>query len=256
MPVDLSRQGEFAIMELDRPEVLNAMSAATIDEIGRALNHVAAMDVRALIITGAGEKAFSAGADLRELCDLDPVSKKRKSERGQEVFARLDTLRVPSVAVIHGYAFGGGLELALAATFRLATPEAAMGCPEIRLGLIPGYGATQRLPRLIGEARALEMIMTGRALRADEALAIGLVNRVVGTETRMEEALAFARGFCGFSLVALAHARDAVRRAHGASLAEGLKAEAEISTLAYLSEDAQEGISAFLEKRPPVFRDR
>jgi enoyl-CoA hydratase len=255
MPVDLSRQDEFAIMVLDRPEVLNAMNAATIDEIGRALNHVAGMDVRALIMTGAGDKAFSAGSDIRELLHLDPMSKKRKAERAQSVFALLDTLRVPSVALIHGHAFGGGLELALAATFRLATPTAAMACPEVRLGLIPSYGATQRLPRLIGEGRALELVMTGRTVRSEEALAMGLVNRIVSAEHRLAEAMAFARGFTGHSLVAMGHARDAVRRAHGLSLADGLRAEADISTLAYVSEDAQEGISAFLEKRPPIFRD-
>lgn len=255
MAVELTQQEEFAVLTLNRPEALNALNAETIGEISETIDKAAQMDVRALIITGAGEKAFCAGADVKEMVGIDLISKKRKAERGQSTFAKLDTLRVPTVALINGYAFGGGLELALASTFRLATPRAAVALPEIKLGLMPGYGGTQRLPRVVGEARALEMIMTGRTVRAEEAQAIGLVHRLVSEENRLADAFAFAREFSNFSLVALSYAREAVKRALSLPLHDGLKVEAEISTLAFQSKDAQEGITAFIEKRSPKFAD-
>jgi enoyl-CoA hydratase len=159
------------------------------------------------------------------------------------------------VALINGYAFGGGFELALASTFRLATPRAAVALPEIKLGLMPGYGGTQRLPRVVGEARALEMIMTGRTVRAEEALSVGLVHRIIEDEDRLSAAFDFAREFSGYSLIALSHAREAIRRALSVCLRDGLRMEAEISTLAFQSSDAREGISAFIEKRPAKFTD-
>jgi enoyl-CoA hydratase len=255
MAVELTQQEEFAVLTLNRPDALNALNAQTIGEISDAIDAVERMDVRALIITGAGEKAFCTGADVREMVGIDLISKKRKAERGQSTFAKLDQLRVPSVALINGYAFGGGLELALASTFRLATPRAAVALPEIKLGLMPGYGGTQRLPRIVGEARALEMIMTGRTVRAEEAQAIGLIHRLVSEDNRLAEAFAFAREFSKFSLVALGYAREAVQRALSTTLQDGLKIEAEISTLAFQSKDAQEGITAFIEKRTPNFTD-
>ncbi|WCA72639.1 enoyl-CoA hydratase-related protein (plasmid) [Agrobacterium tumefaciens] len=255
MAVELTQQEEFAVLTLNRPDALNALNAQTIGEISDAIDAVERMDVRALIITGAGEKAFCAGADVKEMVGIDLISKKRKAERGQSTFAKLDQLRVPSVALINGYAFGGGLELALASTFRLATPRAAVALPEIKLGLMPGYGGTQRLPRIVGEARALEMIMTGRTVRAEEAQAIGLIHRLVSEDNRLAEAFAFAREFSKFSLVALGYAREAVQRALSTTLQDGLKIEAEISTLAFQSKDAQEGITAFIEKRTPNFTD-
>ncbi|MDQ4061720.1 MAG: enoyl-CoA hydratase-related protein, partial [Pseudomonadota bacterium] len=213
-----------------------------------------ASDARALLVTGAGPRAFCAGADIKELRGRGLMEQKRGAELGQAVFAKLDTLPVPSVAAINGFAFGGGLELALACTFRLATANAKMGLPEIKLGLIPGYGGTQRLPRAVGEARALEMIMTGRAVGAEEALRIGLVHRLVDGDP-VEAGLAFAREITGYSLPALGFARAAVRRALDLSLNEGLKVEAELSTLAFQTRDAEEGMAAFVEKRKPAFRD-
>jgi enoyl-CoA hydratase len=255
MSVELTRQDEFAVLTLNRPEALNALNAETIQEISRAFDEVARMDVRALIITGSGDKAFCAGADVKEMLGIDLAAKKRKAEFGQATCAKLDKLRIPSVALINGYAFGGGLELALAATFRLATPRAAMALPEIKLGLMPGYGGTQRLPRVVGEAKALEMIMTGRTVKAEEALSIGLVHRIVSQEQKLSEAFAFAHEFTGFSLMALLYAREAVQRALAAPLHEGLKIEADLSTLAFQSKDAQEGIAAFIEKRAAKFVD-
>ena len=254
MSLHLTRRDAVAILTLDRQEVLNALSFALLRDIGEAIDQVAKSDARALIVTGAGPKAFCAGADIKELRGRSLIEQKRGAELGQSVFAKLDTLPIPSIAVINGHAFGGGLELAMACTFRLAARQAKMGLPEVKLGLIPGYGGTQRLPRLIGEARALEMIMTGRTVDAEEACRVGLVNRLIDGDP-LEAGLAFARELTGFSLATLEFARAAVRRAAGLSLSEGLKAEAELSTLAYRTADAEEGMAAFVEKRKPDFRD-
>ncbi len=254
MRVDLSFEDEFAVLMLNRPEALNALSFTMLREIGDAFDAVAVSDARALIITGAGETAFCAGADIKELRHRDLMSQKRGAELGQAVFAKLDTLPMASVAVINGYAFGGGLELALASTFRLATPNAKMGLPEIKLGLIPGYGGTQRLPRLIGEARALELIMTGRTVSAEEAERIGLISRIVKHDP-IDAGKAFASEFTRHGLPALKFAREAVSRALNLPIHEGLKLEADLSTLAFQTHDAEEGMAAFEEKRKPDFKD-
>ncbi|MGQ3049195.1 MAG: enoyl-CoA hydratase/isomerase family protein [Niveispirillum sp.] len=255
MTVELTRRGNCALITLNRLEALNALSFSIIRDIGAALDTVAEMEgVRALLITGAGEKAFCAGADIKELRSRPLLPQKRGAELGQAVFAKLDNLPVASVALINGYAFGGGLELALACTFRLASRTAKVGLPEIKLGLIPGYGGTQRLPRLIGESRALEMIMTGRTVDVGEAERIGLVNRIVEGDL-VEAGEAFAAGFTRYSLPALEFARRAVQRGGGLSLGEGLRVEADLSTLAYRTADAEEGMAAFQEKRKPEFND-
>jgi enoyl-CoA hydratase len=254
MPVLLERNGACAVMTLDRPEALNALSFAVIEEIATHLDAVARSDARALLITGAGSKAFCAGADIKELRGRDLMARRRATRRGQDVFAMIERLPMPSVAVINGFAFGGGLELALSCTFRLATPNAKLGLPEIKLGLIPGYGGTQRLPRVIGEARALDMILTGRTVDAAEAERIGLVLRIVEGDP-IAAGVAFAASFIGFGLPALSFAREAVRRGLTVPLGEGLKIEADLSTLAFQTADAEEGMSAFLEKRKPDFRD-
>lgn len=254
MPITLSFRDEFAILTIDRQEALNALSFSLIGDIGRSLDEVEKSKARALLVTGAGSKAFCAGADIAELTNRDLEAQKRGAEFGQQIFSRLDTLSMPSVAILNGYAFGGGLELALACTFRLATGNAKVGLPEIKLGLIPGYGGTQRLPRVVGEARAMEMILTGRTVGADEALRIGLVNRLVEGDA-VEAGMGFAREFSGHGMTALRLARDAVQRALQTTLREGLKVEADLSTLAYQTKDANEGMAAFLEKRKPQFKD-
>ncbi len=254
MAVELSRRDEAALITLNQPEALNALSFSILDELGAAFDEVAASSARTLMITGAGSKAFCAGADIKELRNRDLLSQKRGAEKGQAVFSKLSMLPMPSVAVINGYAFGGGLELAMACTFRLATPNARLGLPEIKLGLIPGYGGTQRLPRLVGEARALEMIMTGRAVKPDEAERIGLINRIIDGDP-VEQALEFTREFTCYSLPALGFARAAVTRALDNSVEEGLRVESELSTLAFRMKDAEEGMAAFEEKRKPRFAD-
>lgn len=255
MTLDLTYRDTVAILTLSRPEVLNALSFELIGQIGDRLDEIAKSSARALIITGAGEKAFCAGADIKELMGRSLAEEKRGSEFGQSIFAKLDRLPFASIALVNGFALGGGAELALACTFRLATPNARFGLPEIKLGLIPGYGGTQRLPRLIGEARANEMILTGRNVGAEEALKIGLVNRIVDAPA-LDAALAFAAEFTPYSLRAAGFAREAVQRAAGSTLADGLRIEADLSTLAYRTEDAAEGMQAFLDKRPPKFADK
>lgn len=255
MSLNLIHRDDLAILTLNRPEALNALSFDLIGQIGAAFDEVAGSTARALIITGAGEKAFCAGADITELTGRCLSDQKAGAELGQTVFAKLDALPMPSIALVNGYAFGGGCELALSCTFRLALPRARFGLPEIKLGLIPGYGGTQRLPRLIGEARALELIMTGRTVAPEEAERIGLVNRIVA-EPGLDAAIAFAQEFTGFGMLAARFARAAVQRAASTTLAQGLRIEADLSTLAYQTRDAEEGMRAFLEKRPARFEDR
>ncbi len=254
MAIEFTRVEEFALLTLNRPDALNALSMALISDLAARLDEVAKSNARALIITGAGPKAFCAGADIKELQGRSLMAQKQGGEFGQATFAKLDTLPMPSIAVINGYAFGGGMELALACTFRLATRNAKMGTPEIKLGLIPGYGGTQRLPRVVGEARALEMVMTGRTVDAEEALRMGLVNRLIDGDA-VAAGVAFAREFSGYSLPVLRFARDAVKRAGETPLHEGLKIETDLGTLAFQTQDAAEGMAAFAEKRKPKFRD-
>ena len=254
MAIHLTRIDEVALVTLDRPEVLNALNFELLRDLAAALDQVGVGDARALLITGAGDRAFCAGADIKELMGRSLRAQREGAAFGQAVFVKLDALPIPSIALINGYAFGGGLELALACTFRIAASAARLGLPEIKLGLIPGYGGTQRLARLIGEARALEMILTGRTIEAEEAERIGLVNRIVNGEL-IEAGKSFAREMTGYSLPALRFAREAVHRGLTFALREGLEVEADLNTLAFQTADAIEGMMAFLEKRKPVFRD-
>lgn len=254
MAVELSQVDDYALLRLNRPEALNALSFSILLEISNALDEVATWKVRSLIVTGAGDKSFCAGADIKELSGRSLTERKRAAEFGQTALGKLERLPFPSVAAINGFAFGGGLELALACNFRVAVRSAKMGLPEIKLGLIPGYGGTQRLPRLIGEARALDMILLGRTVSADEAERIGLVHRLVDGQV-LDGALAMVREFSSYSLVALGLARDATLRALDAPINEGLKIEADLSTLIFTTKDSEEGMAAFIEKRKAVFKD-
>jgi enoyl-CoA hydratase len=252
--IDLTYEEEFAILTIRRPAALNALSFELIGRIGECIREAGRSSARALIVTGEGEKAFCAGADIKELQHRGLAAQREGAELGQAVFALLDRLPIPSVALVNGFAFGGGCELALACTLRLALPNAKFGLPEVKLGLIPGYGGTQRLPRLVGAGRALEMVMTGRMVGAEEALSMGLVNRIVQAPG-LVAAKAYAREFTGHGLRALQFAREAVQRALDVPLHEGLRVEADLSTLAYRTRDAEEGMQAFVEKRKADFRD-
>lgn len=255
MSIDFARIEEFAVLTLNRPERLNALSYGILRELRGVLDKVCSSDARALIITGAGEKAFCAGADVKEISNRTIGEELEGTWLGQETFAQLDRLPIPSIALVNGYALGGGCELALACTFRVATSNAKFGLPEVKLGLVPGYGGTQRLPKLIGVSRAMEIMMTGRNVDAQEALSIGLVNRLVEAAP-MAEVFAFARQFTKHSLLTLRLIRDAAQRAMTAPLAEGLNIEAVLSTLSMESEDGKEGIAALIAKRAPKFSDK
>lgn len=255
MPIQMSVDGQIAYVTLNRPEALNALSFSLLQDLSNAFDQVAASKARALVITGHGDKAFCAGADITELMGRDLCAERDGALFGQATFAKLDRLRIPSIAVLHGYAFGAGLELAMACTFRIATAKAKVGLPEIKLGLIPGYGGTQRLPRLVGQAKALDIILSGRTVGAEEAERIGLVNAIVEGQDAQVLGAQYAAQFTGFSQCASLFARDAVRRALDVDLTEGLRIEADLSTLAYRTADAAEGMRAFVEKRPATFTD-
>ena len=256
MNVLLEFQADHAVLTLNRPEALNALSFALLRELDQALDEVNASAARGLIVTGTGSKAFCAGADIPELMNRSAGQQRRDTRVAQNIISRLSQLRMPSVALIRGFALGGGMEVALACNFRIATRDARMGLPEIKLGLIPGYGGTQRLPRLIGESRALEIILSGRFVDAEEALRIGLVNQLVDDGEPMDVARSFLARFTPYSLNAASLAREAVVRGMQGSLDEGLKIEADLISAALQSADGCDGMQAFVEKRKAVVKDQ
>jgi enoyl-CoA hydratase len=247
----------IALVTFNRPQKLNTLNREMLEEFDQALGRVETdAAIRGLILTGAGEKAFVAGADVGELAALGVAGARRISLDGQRIFRRLETIGKPSVAAINGYALGGGLELALSCTLRVASTSAKLGLPEVKLGIIPGYGGTQRLPRLVGPGRALQMILTGEPIDAAEAHRIGLVNHVVAPEELLPSCRALARRMLDNGPVALALAMDAVDRGLNGGLEEGLRHEAACFGLTAATEDRNEGARAFLEKRKPVFQGR
>jgi enoyl-CoA hydratase len=256
MSVKLSRRGDVAVITLDRPEARNALNAAMISRIGELIDEVAASPTRALVITGAGGKAFCAGADVKELQGKAAQEQRDTARKGQSTFAKLDALPFPSVAVIQGVALGGGLELAMACTFRVASADSRFGLPEIKLGLLPGYGGTQRLPRLVGQARALEIIASGRIVGAEEAERLGLIHQVAEIDDPVDAGLRFLAGLGDRYPASLRLAREAVEKSLTMSLAQGFELEADLFERATQTVDASEGIRAFLEKRKPEFTGR
>ena len=253
----LDRDGAVALLTINRPQVLNALNTPTIDELRRAvldLKHDPA--VRVIIITGAGEKSFVAGADINELAVQRPAQGKEHARRGQHVFDLIENLGKPVIAAINGYALGGGCELAMACTLRIASGTAKLGQPEINLGLIPGYAGTQRLPRLVGKGVALELLLTGRQITADEALRIGLVHRVVAAESLRAEAMTLARDLAGKAPIAMQYIIESVNRGLEVSFDNAQFLEATLFGLVASTEDMHEGTSAFLEKRKAEFKGR
>ncbi len=247
----------ISFLTLNRPEKLNALNRQAIEELRDGFERVAAdASARVVILTGAGEKAFAAGADIAELSALTPVEAEEVSRRGQDLFDRIENLGKPVIAAVHGYALGGGCELAMACTLRVASEDARLGLPEVKLGLIPGYGGTQRLPRLVGKGKALEMVLTGEPVTAEEALRIGLVHRVVPRRELMEAAEVWARKILANSPVAVRFALRALHQAGELPCSKGQMLEAALFGLACATEDMKEGTRAFLEKRAPKFSGR
>ncbi len=253
----IERDGAVALVTINRPKVLNALSTQTIDELRRAMLSLRHDDaVRAVILTGAGEKSFVAGADINELAAQTPASGREVSLRGQHVFDLIENLGKPVIAAINGYALGGGCELALACTIRLAVDTARIGQPEINLGIIPGYGGSQRLARLIGRGRALELLLTGEQISAADAYRLGLVNRVVTAANLMGEARKLAHALASKAPLAVRYILDAVNRGLEMPLREGQAFEATLFGLVAATEDMREGTTAFLEKRKAEFKGK
>jgi enoyl-CoA hydratase len=248
--------GPIAILTLNRPEKLNALSGALKNALLFALNDVGGNpDVRVILITGAGTKAFVAGADIAEFEGRTPVDQFRAMST-PGIYDAIEGSPKPVVAAVNGFCLGGGMELALACDIRIASTTARFGQPEVNLGIIPGGGGTQRLPRIVGVGSALRLILSGELIAADEALRIGLVQEIVAPEQLLTRAKEFCRIIASRSPVAVAAAREATRAALSLPLADGLKLERALFQLCFASDDKVEGVRAFLEKRPPEFRGR
>lgn len=247
----VDRDGAVATVTLDRPEVLHALDAVMFDELERAFEGLSADPmVRVILLTGSGERAFAAGADIRALVDTNAASGRAASERGQQVFLQIERCGKPVIACLNGVALGGGCELALACTFRIASDRAKLGLPELKLGLIPGYGGTQRLPRLIGRSAALRLMLTGAAVDAAEALRLGLVDEVVPAGELMTRARAVAETIAGMAPLAISAVIQAVARGEGLPIEQAMQVEAEIFGELCGTADKSEGLAAFLQKRP------
>ncbi|RJQ77338.1 MAG: enoyl-CoA hydratase/isomerase family protein [Desulfobacteraceae bacterium] len=251
-----SSQG-VATVTFNRPKYLNALSSELLAEFSQALETLDANeDVRVLVLTGAGDKAFVAGADITELARLDTLKAKVFIQSGIAVINQLAEMPIPVIAAANGFALGGGLEIAMACDFIYAAQTASFGQPEIKLGLIPGYGGTQRLPRVIGSGPAKELLFTGKTISAEEARRLGIVNSVIPPEKLMDEVMAIAREMASKGRVALRAMKQAVNHGLNVDLASGLRIETDAFAICMASSDAKEGTSAFLEKRKPVFNGR
>lgn len=253
----LERRGSVTILTVNRPEKLNAIDRATLGEIAAAARAFAADPAQgALVVTGAGPKAFVAGADIAELEPLGPAGAEDLSRFGQSVMDLLERGAKPVIAAVNGFALGGGCELALACHVRLASENAVFGLPEVKLGIIPGYGGTQRLPRLVGQGRALELILSGRNVKAEEAERLGLVNRVVPLDQLVDEAVKLAESMLRNGPLALEAAIESVVRGLSLPLDEGLRFESGRFGMMAATADMHEGMKAFLEKRAATFERR
>jgi enoyl-CoA hydratase len=252
------RDGGIRVLTVSRPEKLNALNAAVVADLAAAIGAAESDgNLRCLILTGAGEKAFIAGADIGELAKLSPLEGREHARHGQAVLDRISALPVPTIAAINGFAYGGGLELAMACTLRVASENARMGLPETSLGILPGYGGTQRLARIVGPARALELVLTAeKGLTAAEAERIGLVNKLFPAGQALEGALGIAKKIAANGPVACRYAMEAIRRGMEMPLAEGQLLEATLFGLCAATTDTKEGMNAFLEKRPAQFTGR
>jgi len=249
--------GGVATLTVNRPDKLNALNAATLSEMELAFEHCRTSEsVRALIVTGAGEKAFVAGADIRELAQMTPLGAKELAYRGQQVLARLEHMGKPTVAMINGFALGGGLELALACNLRTASTGARLGLPEVSLGIIPGYGGTQRLARVAGPAVAREWILTGDQFSAEEAHRVGVINRLFAPPELRAGTMKLIESILSRGPVAVRFAIEAINRGSNIPQREGEILECDLFGLAASTEDMREGMAAFLEKRKPNFRGK
>jgi len=251
------KKGNIGLLTINRPDKMNAISMELTSELKQLLDEVENdEELRVLVVTGAGDKAFVAGADINELVDREAKIGRRVSKERQEIFSRIENLHVPVIAAVNGYALGGGLELALACSMRICSEKAQFGAPEVKLGIIPGDGGTQRLPRLVGSGRAMEMILTGDFIDAQEAYRIGLVNKVVPPEKLMEAAMELAQKIASRPPLAVRYAKEAVNRSQEGAAGPGFALESFLHALCCTTEDKKEGVAAFLEKRKGEFKGK
>lgn len=253
--IDLTIEDKLATLTISREKQLNALNQQTLEEIEQAVESLLTKDVRVLIVTGAGEKAFVAGADIKEMKDKNAMEARAFSELGNRVFRRIDTLPFPVIAAVNGYVLGGGLELAMACDIRFASTKAKAGLPEVSLGVIPGFGGTQRLSRIVGLPKALEWTYSGETLSAQTCLEVGLFNRVVEHEELLSVAKDYAKSVISKGPIAVSLAKEAVKTGYEMTLEQGLSLESELFALSFSTEDQTEGMSAFTEKRAPIFKN-
>jgi enoyl-CoA hydratase len=248
------KKASIAYVTINRPKVLNALNMATMEELRAAFTQARDdKEVRVVVLTGAGEKAFVAGADINELAQHNPVEAKEYTHRGQSVLDLMENLGKPVIACINGFALGGGCEIAMACTMRLASENARLGQPEVKLGIMAGYGGTQRLPRLVGKGLAMQMLLTGEMITAQEAHRIGLVNEVVPLAELLPRAEAIAQKIIANAPLAVQYTMEAVNKGMEMALPEALYLEATLFGMCCATEDKKEGTTAFLEKRPAKF---
>lgn len=255
--IRIEKKDGVALLAIDRPKVLNALDSSVMDELEASFSSLEMdAEARVVIVTGTGEKAFVAGADIGELARLDVTSAKAIAARGQSVFRKIEHFPKPVIAAINGFALGGGCELALACHLRIASSRAKLGLPEVKLGLIPGYGGTQRLPRLIGKGAALEMILTGEMVDAETALSLGLVNAVVAPEDLLDRCREMARKILSRGPLAVRAALEAVHHGFELPQRDGERLESSLFGILSSTEDTREGLAAFLQNRLPEFKGR
>lgn len=255
--VKLETSERIALVTIDRQDKLNALNSQVLAELDAALETArSSPEVGVVIVTGAGPKAFVAGADIAELSKLTPLVGREHALRGQAVFRKLETLGKPVIAAINGFALGGGCELALSCTLRVASENAKLGQPEVRLGILPGYGGSQRLARLVGKGRAMEICLTAEPISAEEAHRIGLVNRIVPTGQALAASRELASKILANGPVAVAFTMEAIHHGLDLALEDGLFLEATLFGLCASTADMREGMAAFLEKRPARFEGR
>lgn len=253
----LEMDGEIAVIKFNRPKALNAINPAVLVEMNGALDEIEKNpDVRVLILTGEGGKAFVAGADIAHMIKLDPLEGRKFSREGQDLLLRIEALPIPVIACVNGFALGGGTEIAMACDFIYASESAKFGQPEINLGIIPGFGGTQRLARLVGKAMAKELCMTGVIISAQEAKALGLVNKVIAPDKLWEETLKTAKVIASKGKLSVKLAKHCINRGYDMDLRSGLYLEADGFAMCKVSPDAFEGMTAFLEKRTAQFKGR
>jgi enoyl-CoA hydratase len=253
----VERDGAVAVVTINRPKVLNALNSQTVRELEQTMRELQQDDaVRAIVVTGAGEKSFVAGADINELAVLSPAEGQRHARRGQAVFDGIEQLGKPVIAAINGFALGGGCELAMACTIRIAADTARLGQPEINLGIMPGYAGSQRLPRLVGKGRALEILLSGEMISAARAHEIGLVNRVVPAADLLTEARKLAAALASKAPIAVRYILEAVQHGCEMPTADGQYLEATLFGLVASTDDMREGTRAFLDKRPAVWQGK